>query len=99
MGGFGYVREDHNTAFLGERRDDHVWISPQWRADIGTIAEDPDASFLFVDNRHRKAVSDAVRRGLGLPVRRKVDTVIKVEAERCLAADFARASDGSGRYS
>ncbi|MGI1662785.1 hypothetical protein ACRDNQ_11145 [Palleronia sp. KMU-117] len=95
--GFGYVREDHNSAFLGERQSDRVLISPQWTADIEAVAGDPHATFFFVDNKHQEAVSDAIRRGLKLPVSRTTDASIRIDQERRLAADLKQPPRNPGR--
>lgn len=87
-GAFGYVREDHNTDFLGERQNDRIQMSSQWLADIKTVADDPDATFFFVDNRHREAVPDAIRRGLSLPISKTAGLTILIDVERRLAAEM-----------
>jgi len=51
-GAHGYVREDHNSGFLGTREGDRVRMSSQWIADIGAVADDPA---LRVDAKRRRA--------------------------------------------
>lgn len=83
----GYVREDHNSGFLGTREGDRVRMSSQWLADIGAVADDPGATFFFVECRHRETLPDAIRRGLALPVGKADDPALRVDAERRRAAD------------
>ena len=86
-GAHGYVREDHNSGFLGTREGDRVRMSSQWLADIGAVADDPGATFFFVECRYREPLPDAIRRGLALPVGKADDPALRVDAERRRAAD------------
>ncbi|NKX44477.1 hypothetical protein [Roseicyclus persicicus] len=86
--GFGYVREEHDTDFLGDRQIDRVRMSDQWIADILSVKEDPHATFFFVDNRHRESVPDAIRRGLNLPLGRTPDGTVHIDRARHLASDL-----------
>ena len=86
-GADAYVREDHNSDFLGKRRGDRLDMSSQWLSDIATVADDPEATFFFVDAKNRETVPDAIRRGLALPVSRAAGSSLVVDAERRLAAD------------
>lgn len=83
-----YVREEHNSGFLGTREGDRVRISAQWMADIRAVAEDPEASFFFVEMKGRETLAEAIRRGLSLPVG-PVSGSVGVDAARGRAADLA----------
>jgi hypothetical protein len=80
--GFGYVREDHNTDFLGKRKGERVQISWQWLADIRAVSNHPGATFFCVDLKHHETVPDAIRRGLALPITRSEGGSILVDTER-----------------
>ena len=85
-GVYGYVREDHNSEFLGKRQGDHLQMSSQWLADVRAVADDPAATYFFVDAKNRESVCDAIRRGIALPVSHATTSSLLVDAERRLAA-------------
>ncbi|MFT3687675.1 hypothetical protein [Paenirhodobacter sp.] len=85
-GAFGYVREEHNSRFLGRRQRDRVQISPEWIDDIRSVAADPEATFFFVENRNHENVADAIRRGVRLPI--GTGATLRIDAERRLAMDL-----------
>jgi protein gp37 len=79
---FAYVREAIAPDTLGALEGQQVRILPQWIEDIGSVANDPEASFFFVEMRNRESVQHAVERGLSLPLVRRDDLLIHPDRER-----------------
>lgn len=85
--GFAYVRQEHNTDFLGVRQDDQMRILPQWMEDVRSASQDRSASFFFVDARHRESFEEAILRGMQLPVVKDHELRLRIDQERRLAVD------------
>jgi hypothetical protein len=77
-----YAREAFSPDVLGQREKDIVRMLPQWIEDVRSVAQDPRASFFFVDMQHRESLTDAIRRGLALPLVARADPVVLVDRER-----------------
>lgn len=77
-----YVREDHNSATLGQRRGDRIQVLPQLVEDVRSVGSDPTSSCFFVEQKRRESREEALLRGLHLPLTHSAEMSLVVDGER-----------------
>lgn len=77
-----YLREAVAPDDLGLREGAHIRILPQWLQDIASVRADPEATFFYLELRHRETIGEAVTRGLALPRVQDVSPLLRPDQER-----------------
>lgn len=88
-GVYFYVREDHNSATLGQRRGERIQVLPQLVEDVRSVSADSTAACFFVEQKRRESREEALLRGLDLPLTGSAEMSLLVDGERRTARAWA----------